>query len=76
MYVRRSSSNMLFAELRLYFIQRPSTDLGKSLYLDQRVPQHESFYHIGLESLRIKISNIKYYMYIDFFQIFSKTVFG
>jgi hypothetical protein len=43
-------------------------NLKKGLYLDQRLPQHESLYPIGLKSAKIEIPHIGF-NYIDF----SKT---
>ena len=40
----------------------------KGSYLDQRLPQHESLYPIGLKSARIEIPHIGFH-YIDFSKI-------
>ena len=61
---------MLFQVSGSNSAQCPRTDLKKGPYLDQRLPQYESLYPIGLKSERIEIAYIGSH-YIDF----SKTYF-
>ena len=55
-------------EFKASFSQCPRLDFKKSLYPDQRLPQHESLHPIGLKSARIEIPHIGSY-YIDFSKI-------
>ena len=52
-----SNGNSLYIRT-VDFSQCPRTDLNKKgSYLDQRLPQHESLYPIGLKLARIEISH-------------------